>query len=149
MNKIQQLTDANGNNIYPIAYAQGGMKMDLLWTNPNPTSNFSGGTITFSDGDYDMYIFETNYATSSELKVHNISIGHSNFLLIFFERTALYQREVTFTNGSVTFANTKVASYNAGSWSTANNVLIPYKIYGLKMSYIVPTSVHGMQYIEV
>jgi len=56
MNKIVQLQNPNGDNIYPIGYAQGGTKMDLLWTNPNPTSAFNPQTVSLDLSEYDLIL---------------------------------------------------------------------------------------------
>lgn len=53
-NIIKQMKDFSGNNIYPIAYNQGGAKIDLLWTNPSPTTSFAAQTVSLDLSDYDL-----------------------------------------------------------------------------------------------
>ncbi len=147
MNIIKQLKDSNGNNIYPIAYAQGGVKMDLLWTNPNPTSSFSAQTISLDLSEYQLVFVVckgdttgTNYTTALAEFNTLTQIGTINGYTRF--------RAFTATATGVQFGGGyKQTSYsNDGS---DNSATIPYHIYGIKMSYIVPTTVNGLQYIEV
>ena len=59
-NIIQQFKNANGDNVFPLAYAQGGCKMDLLWTNPNPTSAMAALTINIDLTEYDLLLISVN-----------------------------------------------------------------------------------------
>jgi len=142
-NIIQQFKDADGNNIYPIAYAAGGVKMDLLWTNPAPTSNFAAQTVSLDLSEYDLLLIAISYGLSMDSLSYNIMpIGQTaNLNVIKLEAQA--SRFVTATTSGVTFQGGYVnntASTSAG---------IPCYIYGIKMSYIVPTTVQGLQYVEV
>lgn len=147
MNIIKQIKDASGNNIYPIAYAQGGMKMDLLWTNPSTTSSFSAQTVSLDLSDYDIYAIDYIYSNADKY----------SFGLRFFKTDNSQNILPINGNGSTTCGRRYVqygasglqffdASYNS---NTNNTYVVPTHIYGIKMSYIVPTSVHGLQYIEV
>ena len=146
MNIIKQIIDENGNNIYPIGYAQGGMKMDLLWTNPSPTSDFASQTVSLDLTDYSyLFIVQRQYKDSS---------GNSSTALLPIDGVTYVV--VVISDGGETRTRTYSASASSvtvgvgKSGSTINNAYaIPYQIYGIKMSYIVPTSVHGLQYVEV
>ena len=147
-NIIKQLKDSNGNNIYPIAYAQGGVKMDLLWTNPNPTSSFGAQTISIDLSDYSLIIIShyTNNAVGFDTaqviqQIIPIADGQSSLIagMNYYQRrkvSAISNTGVTFNSGQY------IAQEN-------NGVCIPQKIYGIKMTYIVPTVVQGLQYVEV
>lgn len=147
-NIVKQFQDKDGNNIFPVAYAQGGAKMDLLWTNPSPTSAFAGKTISIDLSNYDLIIIDhyTNNAVGSDTQQHMQQIllkeVGQGFLISGFN---YYQRRKVslIDNTGITFG---------GGWYIAqadNSVCIPQKIYGIKMSYIVPTVVNGLQYVEV
>ena len=149
MNIIQQFKDASGNNIYPLAYAQGGVKMDLLWTNPSPTSSFDTQTVSINLSNYNLIFIS-----------FRISTGETNVLNMFFEKGTttvmnmaldyIYHRYITASSDSgITFGVGQRRNSYAASPTTQNTILIPYQIYGVNMSYIVPTSVHGLQYVEV
>lgn len=147
-NKIVQMTDPLGNNIYPIAYAQGGMKMDLLWTNPNPSSSFSAQTIPIDLSDYSLIIIShyTNNAVGFDTaQVIQQIIPKADGQSFLIAGMNYYQRRKVsaISNSGITF--------NSGQYIAQENntVCIPQKIYGIKMSYIVPTVVQGLQYIEV
>lgn len=139
-NIIKQLKDSNGNNIYPIAYAQGGVKMDLLWTNPNPTSSFSAQTVT-CDTSYSMYLVDCRTANNSTNIVSNMFVNGTSFCVN--NGTNSISRNATVGANGITFSD----GYLGGNAN--NNMVIPYHIYGIKMSYIVPTTVNGLQYVEV
>lgn len=144
-NIIQQFKNAGGDNIYPVAYAQGGMKMDLLWTNPSPTSRFGASTLSIDTTDYSLLLIEYLW-TNGGTDVAGVGLVTDKDRYIYHGFTAMggsITRKILCNGTQVIFGD----GYNGGS--VANNVAIPYKIYGIKMSYIVPTSVHGLQYVEV
>lgn len=148
MNIIKQIQDSNGNNIYPIAFAQGGMKMDLLWTNPSPTSAFASQTVSLDLSDYD-YVYIVVRVTTGEAHYGSffIKTGSTEELLCV-ATTYLRKRNATVSQSGITFDG----GYNqasVSSWEANTSSAIPLRIYGIKMSYIVPTSVHGLQYVEV
>lgn len=149
MNIIQQFKDASGNNIYPIGYAQGGMKMDLLWTNPSPTSEFSAQTVSVDLSGYDAFYVECTVQSSyPTLKSSSVILANSSSTCSGIDGGG-YVRSRTITcnnNGFTTESGRYVQKDGQG---VANDSCIPYRIYGIKMSYIVPTSVHGLQYVEV
>ena len=149
-NYVKQLKDNDGNNIYPIAYTHGGMKMDLLWTNPAPTASFAAQTVSLDLSQYDLVYIK------SKRKNDNSGYYGSNFVLIDgiqYSMVNIYgglieyrgftpsESGIVFTNGSL------YSTYATGS--TNDSYMVPYQIYGIKMSYVVPTNVHGLQYVEV
>lgn len=146
-NIIKQLKDSNGNNIYPIAYAQGGVKIDLLWTNPSPTVNFTSQTISLTLTDYDYLLVECTWATSfaGDLSYHICKNGVKSSLFCSNPTNTgvIGIRQATVSTSGVTISDAKNGT------TTANNIMIPTCIYGIKMSYIVPTTVNGLQYVEV
>lgn len=130
MNSIVQLQDSNGNNIYPVGYAQGGMKMDLLWTNPSPTSDFATQAVSLDLTDYQFLIIDCVWSTQHT--------SYSTFFLCKQGETAsvllsnptntgvLGTRYVTVSTTGVVISDAKNGT------TTSNNVVIPKKIYGIK-----------------
>ena len=151
-NIIQQLKNANGDNIYPIAYAQGGMKMDLLWTNPSPTSSFSPQTVSLDLSEYNLVYAIFNIspevaATSDSAWL--LLIDDERPTIVLNPSYLLRYREVRATSTGVVFGSgLEIQSYGQDA-VTKNDRVIPRLIYGIKMSYVVPTTVHGLQYVEV
>ena len=150
MNIIQQLKDAEGNNIYPIAYAQGGVKMDLLWTNASPTSAFAAQTISLDLSDYKLLAIRLILATGSSdptgaLKIIEVPYSSSRVARLHQEDGAnhIFRKVTSISASGITFGEGVLTN------GQANNYAIPYQIYGIKAAWIVPTSVHGMQYVEV
>ena len=146
-NKIIQMTDANGDNVYPVGFSMGGVKLDLLWTNPSPTSNFTAQTISLTLADYDYLLIECTWATSfaGNLSYHICKNGVKSSLFGSNPTNTgvIGIRQATVSTSGVTISDAKNGT------TTANNIMIPTSIYGIKMSYIVPTVVNGLQYVEV
>lgn len=151
-NIIQQFKNANGDNIYPVAYAQGGMKMDLLWANPSPTSAFGAQTVSIDTNDYEMVLVSFRASTETGYDYHVsvlVPVKDVIFLAITTGNNRLRERKFTWTAGGLIFQNAYTYNSYASTPSVDNTVLAPYQIHGIKMSYIVPTNVHGIQYVEV
>ena len=145
-NYIKQLKDNDGNNIYPLAYVNGGMKMDLLWTNPSPTSDFAAQTVSLDLSDYKLVLIMWVTSTSSALCRSIISPIAGDEIQDFYlakNGTDRYSRQITATSSGISFSPGWLG------YADDNSKMIPYMIYGIKMSYIVPTEVHGLQYVEV
>lgn len=146
MNKIIQLTDKDNNNIYPIGYAQGGMKTDLLWINSAPTTAFAAQTISLDLSGYSMVAIESsqNWTTNNHFTGTSYCSVGSKTMLFSMWSSAILCREATVATSGVTFTD----AYGSNATSANNSGAIPYKIYGIKTSYLVPTEVHGLTYIE-
>lgn len=145
-NKIVQFTDASGNNIYPMGYAQGGVKRDLLWSNPNPTSNFEPQTISLDLSDYGLIYITFKIYNDNVVGLEKTSIvGNKDRIVgVNAEASALvtYYRPFESNQNSVMFEN---GYRNA---TVTNTRCVPIQIYGIKTSYLVPTEVHGLTYID-
>ena len=154
-NIIKQLKDSNGNNIYPIAYAQGGVKMDLLWENPSITSDFSAQTVSLDLSKYNLLYVK--WRTSKDATAYtDIICAIDGLPRVVLTRNGsqtgqygLSWRAFTPSSSSVEFEAGHQQTAFSNQTGTENNRLIPYQIYGIKMSYIVPTVVNGLQYVEV
>lgn len=156
-NIIQQFKNANGDNIYPIAYAQGGMKMDLLWTNPSPTSTFAAQTISLDLSKYTIFIIITKpYAAANYTDNYQYGASASSVIIKNIKASITTPapvnrfREVVINDSSVQFsAAYSFSTYTGTAAADGNDTVIPLYIYGIKMSYVVPTNVQGLQYAEV
>ena len=150
MNIIKQLTDSNGNNIYPIAYAQGGMKIDLLWTNPSPTASFAAQTVSLDLSEYEIIgVYLLLSPSYKHLSIMNLFT--TDGLGVADDAFAICGNDGTYVQRKITSISPNGITFDSGyNGSSANNqYAIPYKIFGIKTSYVVPTSVHGLQYVEV
>ena len=145
MNIIGQMTDENGNNVFPYAYSMGGTKMDLLWTNPSPTSSFSAQTVSLDLSKYNyIYIIQKQYADNSgNSGCSMIPVDGRTYAVSFASDGGdLRSRSYTASSNGIVIGDGKTGS------TTGNAYSIPYQIFGIKMSYIVPTEVHGLQYTD-
>ena len=153
-NKIIQLKDSQGNNLYPVmtcnidelASGTGIEKRKLLWTNASPTSNFAAQALTSSDfiGGLDLSSFqfiEIHFIASTSYNsnvVRTVAVGQVINAQIVTDVTTAYtmyvaQRAASTSSSGITFED----AYYKSVTSTAvgaknNNRLVPYKIYGIK-----------------
>ena len=119
--------------------------MVTLWTNPNPTANFSAQTITLSQSadDFDILIVETLYGNwGTPCKASSIifpSIGRQK-LMCGQDNTGsgVGMRDITPNGTSVTFGQGH--SNNASSESQSASLCIPQVIYGAKIKGVGKSS---------
>ena len=93
----------------------------MVWTNPNPNSKWSGGTINISGQRYAAYsIFFKRYATAGNWdgSSHIAEMGAS-----CYGNANGYTRRVSVGNGTV-WIDTPLS----GEWDQA----VPYQIFGIK-----------------
>ena len=110
----------------------GTLKIELLWSNPNPTSNFETKTINIDLSDYKyVYIKTKGYRTSTEDTDNGAPVMHFCMVggyasLIHPINENINRRKVQITKNSVTFAN----GYSDST--VADDCVIPLNIYGVK-----------------
>lgn len=129
MDKIIQLKDASGNNVYPLAIASGGAKMDLLWTNPNSTASFDAQTLALDLSGYSLLVFVLRDFTGRIYYNADIAIKSSYPQWINAQFSDYhYERQVTITDSGITFSTgyRNMASFGG-------TVCVPVEIYGMKM----------------
>ena len=127
-NKIVQLHDENGNNLYPIS-SYFVTDAVLLWTNSSPSSTFAAQTVELDLSPYKMILIEvmgdtsdTTYRIPSSMVFyidglqHVMPYGVSNR----YRKITPSSTGIVFTTGS-----------QAGSSDNAKYGA-PYKIYGIK-----------------
>ena len=112
-------------------YENGGVKPELLWTNPNPMTTFNSQTISLNLEQYKyVIIVVVTEAPSWDL------LPRSTSIVPVGEYDSDIRLGATGTGGtrSNVMATTTGVSFGAGimGTSTNNNKAIPYKIYGVK-----------------
>lgn len=108
-----------------------GIDMDLLWTNPDPTSSFVAQTISLNLSGYD-YVYVIVRATTGESHFGSyiVPVGASQELLCV-ATTYLRKRNATVSTSGITFDG----GYNQASistWDSNTSSAIPYQIYGIR-----------------
>lgn len=152
-NKIIQLKDSQGNNLYPVmtcnidelASGTGIEKRKLLWTNASPTSEFAAQTLDSSDGipdlsEYDAVEIVCRYSTTSAARnIYRCDVGSSASMYWFYytatdgKYTGVRSRnEVSVSTTGVTFNDSSGKALNSSTRTINNGCLIPIKIYGIK-----------------
>lgn len=146
-NKIIQLKDSQGNNLYPVmtcnidelASGTGIEKRKLLWTNARPTSTFAAQTVSLALSGYDFIEIVSRFTTSNVGQtVEKCEIGSRVFVEKFYNATStsnhasIMHRTADVGADGVTFADAKSKVTDENTSTTNNSLLIPYKIYGIK-----------------
>lgn len=114
----------------------------VLWTNPNPTSSFTGQTVTLNDAiaNYRYYeIIYHYYSDGSSGQTIENRIYQSTGKLVY-GRTRIFTfdekirfRSVDLSGTSAKFSNgATYSNYGSSSTETTNFVCIPYQILGYK-----------------
>ena len=107
----------------------------LLWENSAPTATFAAQTVPLDLTDYAGVIIEFNQSNASTTLYSRTYVKRSDTFNIAgnYGAASTFARNVSINDNEVTISN----AYPAGSNSTPdNNILIPYRIYGVKY-YIV------------
>ena len=104
-----------------------------LWENPEPTQSYGASTINLSSSDYDMLLIIFNaYASQGQYDSTIVNKGN-NIRLISASYTGTTSQTFLRNISRVSDTNFTVAgAYINGTQN--NNALIPYQIYGIKMS---------------
>ena len=149
-NIIKQLQDADGNNIFPLAYAMGGVKMDVVFDNSNHGTTYAGTTVSANFSNYDYFIAEYDFYHTNSAKGYIFGIvGGGPTRMYFMTDSSTTNLNVSYRNITVTSSSIVIGDGTKGNTGTDNARCIPYKVYGIKFSWVVPTSVQGLQYVEV
>lgn len=147
-NKIIQLKDSQGNNLYPVmtcnidelASGTGIEKRKLLWTNASPTSEFAAQTISLTLSSYDAVEIVCRYSTTSDSRTRYICDVGSSASIDWFYYTVVAgkymgvksRNEVSASTTGVTFGACTTKPGNSTDSTTTNGYIIPIKIYGIK-----------------
>ena len=119
--------------------ADGTVSIDLmtkLWENPNPSSDFAAQNITLASDDYDLLLIIYIVSTGNSRKCSELTIKGSGATLSIAEYSsnAASCRTRYFTYSSATVYNVSGGYINGTS---ANNIIIPYQVYGIKLHHTV------------
>ena len=112
-----------------------GLKMDLLWTNANPTSDFEEQTINLDLSKYTFILIlfnENSILYSFDIAKYPAKYIHTNILNVNISDNTYYatMREYTVSINSILFNNAYMKS-NTGTFFNANNYVKPHNIYGV------------------
>lgn len=120
------------DNLYPTS------KMDLLWENASPTSDFASQTLSLDLSEYSLFLlvsktYKTN--ANNEANVTSMFIkGIQSFAISGAGQSISSGTYLLETRRGATFNDAGVAFENAMQPTTTNNnaYMIPYQIYGIK-----------------
>lgn len=108
------------------------LRTKVLWTNPNPTSQFDNVSINLEENNCDYfeirYRYNTTYNMSDSVKIPAIT-GETTLLTIVNTPVILYVRKATVTS-KTTIAFDSSYYGTTGSESVANTTIIPIEVIG-------------------
>lgn len=108
--------------------ALAGITMELLWTNPSPTSSFSPQTVGLDLSNYDMLCVVLKHYTDSNTRIVQFVPIFDDKAIMSYNDTSGTRivRQAKANSSGVTFEN------GISNGSSNNSVAIPYQIYGIK-----------------
>lgn len=109
-------------------------KIELLWTNVNPNTDFANQDININLSNYDEVAIYAKYESGQGYAINTRAmVGDIGSLMIGIIPTAEYALTTrTFNVFSDKITVGKCYAYVNGTSTEANGRLIPYKIYGIK-----------------
>ena len=108
----------------------------LLWTNPNPSDNFAGQKVTINNlNSYDfLLIVAKGYKTGTRYQQTFIMYSTKQSFLFDIANGQMTIRTLTPSATGITFGDCNYYATYGGSQSTGNDRIVPFEIYGLKLS---------------
>ena len=111
-----------------ICRNSGGMHAELLWTNPNPTTNMAETTLGIDLSGYDFFMADVNYHTTvvkTYRIIQPVKSGEPNCIAVPDTSGHLVGRRYTINAGSISIGVPPAVGYG-------NGYVIPLRIYGVK-----------------
>jgi hypothetical protein len=135
MNEIKSVVNNNATELSNI-------KLNILWSNPNPTNNFSAQSITLSSNDYDYLIFVCRFQSGNDLvsqftlknygAIFGIGWDYNGGSGITYY-SAGYRRTFAYSSDTSYSASDCYVRYsNSSSNTIVNNYIVPLFVYGGK-----------------
>lgn len=118
----------------------------LLWINPNPTTAFNAQTISLDLSNYDAVEVVYKLYTTQQYDVtgqityqsnQSVTVSASGTGGFFSGADAPMARTSSMSSNGVHFSAGSLCG-GSSTWAVNNNVLIPYKIYGIKYERVAP-----------
>lgn len=130
----QGATPINADTLSGYTYNELPLNLDLLWTNPNPSSSFASQTIQLDLSEYEYIgiIYRRSSSSTYQTPIYILGVGTSWY---WDDQIGGYlvERSIQTTSSTVVFGNSsRMTTYPNGSRTTDNQYQIPYKIYGIK-----------------
>lgn len=122
----------------PCKIGGGTEKPTLLWTNPSPNSNFLPQTLSINLTDYEWILISIKNQVVSPQYVTTCAIPKITDDQVIgcpsgqTGSNYAYSRIINMNNNGITF---QIARSNYSGYS-GNDLVIPFKIYGLKKALI-------------
>lgn len=136
MNEIKNVVNNNDDALTNTNVVLSNIKGTVLWTNPNPTSDFSSQTITLSSDDYDVLEFFYGYDTSGGRVVSERTIKGNGVQFDVYSTvvpTRAWRRRAEFvSNTSYSIGNCTRMEYNQTSYNE-NGFCVPLYVIGYKI----------------
>jgi hypothetical protein len=124
-------------------WADGNVSIDLmtkLWENPNPTASFAAQTVALSGMDYGLYflVFKISDTWDVSYIIDSKTTSTNWVETLNSAMTTLYNRGFRIVSNGISFDNARVGA------TTNNSYVIPYRIYGIKLTATVKINAIAM-----
>lgn len=118
---IQLMSEDGTDNLFPTS------KMDLLWTNASPSSNFAAQTVSLDLNTY-KYVRIRYEVTSAWQVLFDFFVDNVKYVAHFVTENNSNSRvrDIVVSSTGITFGN------GIANGSTNNAEMKPIKIYGIK-----------------
>ena len=114
----------------------GSSKLEVLWTNPNPSVNFAAQTITVDLSKYKYCVIDGKINSGTNVDFNSPSIDSGSIISPIQSGTTFSRWLVTGTTGRVvSIVSTTGVTFGTGNYmrtgDTSSDYFIPLHIYGL------------------
>lgn len=119
LNEVKTVVNANDDLRANLTTIVNGLKGELLWSNPNPSSNFEAQNVTLSSDDYDVLeIFYYDYRANARMLSTRVKKGQNcNLCSVFLTEGEVYMstREMDYVSDT---------QYSLNNCSSVKNTII-------------------------
>lgn len=114
----------------------------LLWSNPNPTSQFAAQTVSLDLSDYDeVEVVSKPYSSDTSYFASRVKVGNKGMIYSqtgYGSPVRIYGTQRNFTPTSTGVAFGDGLDFSA---STNNAYCVPYQIYGISYDRVAPPQI--------
>lgn len=115
-----------------ISAQAGSLTVDLLWTNSDPTTAFAAQTVSLDLSDYKMIQIAFTSGVASRYVEYSSIMKNETIVATSIDGASMKRRDYSWSSTGITFGDANNRTTVNGPGTTQNDILVPYKIYGIK-----------------
>lgn len=109
-----------------------GIKMNLLWTNNNPSSSFNSQTINIDTREYKLLIIDVKLWSEGDQYETLVLNKNNKKQVLSAISDYLVQREFVISDSNISVSSGRWKYTQASEWTSDDRSCAPFKIYGIK-----------------